>query len=37
MEISMLEENCANSRGLVDQKLWSIKSEPVEKNVQLVE
>ena len=36
MKISMLEEDFANSGGLVDQKLWSVKSQPVEKNVQSI-
>ena len=37
MEISMLAKVCANSAGSMDQKLWSIKSQPVEKNIQPIE
>ena len=33
----MLTEDCANSKGSVDQKLWSIKSQLVGKNIQPVE
>ena len=37
MKISMLAEDYANSGGSVDQKLWSIKSQPIEKNILPVE
>ena len=33
----MLAEDCANNRGSVDQKLGSVKSQPVEKDVQPAE
>ena len=32
----MLTEDCDNNGGLVYQKLWSVKSQSVEKNIQSV-
>ena len=37
MKISMLAEDCANSGGSVDQKLWFVKFQSIGKNIQPVE
>ena len=37
LEISMLAKDCANSGGSADQKLGSVKSQSIEKNIQPVE